>query len=71
MENANHSIILDPILVVGGYNEGGRTDTVELLSLPPGTGSRRLGKLPKKIRGDVGTTLGESVIQSHSVKLKI
>ena len=62
MENANHSIILGPILVVGGWDDGGRTDTVELLSLKSGTGSRRLGKFPKKISSGVGTTLGEWVI---------
>ena len=61
MENANHSIILGPILVVGGWDDGGRTDTVELLSLTPGTESRILRKFPKKIQSAVGTTLGEFV----------
>ena len=59
-------IILDHILVAGGWN-GRYKDTVELLSLKSGTESRILGTFPKKILGAVGTTLGELVIDSHSV----
>ena len=50
-------ILTDPILVIGGWDDRGRKDTVELLSL--GTGSRRLGRFPKQIWGAVGTMLGE------------
>ena len=66
MENANDSIILDLILVVGGY-DGGQKDTVELLSLTSKTKSGRLEKFPKKISNAVGTTLGESVIHIQRV----
>ena len=57
--NMNPIIILVSILVVGGGD-----DTVELLSLTSGTESRILRKFPEKISYAVGTTLGESVIQS-------
>ena len=60
--NANHSIILDPILVVGGLGDGDYKDTVELFSFKSRTKSGRLEKFPKKIYGAVGTTLGECVI---------
>ena len=62
MENANDFIILDPILVVGGYDGDDKIDTVELLSIKYGTGSKRLETFPKKISYAVGTTLGEWVI---------
>ena len=73
MENANDFIILDPILVVGGYayGDGGAKDTkdtVELLSLKSGTESRRLGKFPKKIGVALGTTLGEFVINRFLIQ---
>ena len=61
--NAYHSIIAESILVVGGESRYEK-DTVELLSLTPGTESRILGKFPKKIYSAVGITLGESEIQS-------
>ena len=55
--------ITDYILVVGGY-DGYNKDTVEWLPLESGNGQRRLGNFPKKMRGAVGTTLGEFVTHS-------
>ena len=55
--NLKSFIFSDSILVIGGSGDGGRKDTVELLSLE--TESRTLGKFPKAIYGAVGTTLGE------------
>ena len=52
-------ILTDPILIVGGSGYGGYKDTVELLSLGRSRESRRLTRFPKKLKGAVGTTLGE------------
>ena len=62
--NTNPVVILVSILVIGGEDDEGRKDTVELLSLKSGTESRILGKFPKKIAYAIGTTLGKCVIQS-------
>ena len=65
-------IFSDSILVIGGSGDGGRKDTVELLSLE--TESRTLGSFPKQIVGAVGTMLGEflkSTISSPPLELKI
>ena len=66
--NAHPFTITDYILVIGGYK------SVELLPLKSGAeqrrlGNRRLGNFPKKIRGAVGTTLGEFVINSTQTKI--
>ena len=64
-------MISDSILINGGYGYGyakdyekTTMDTVELLGLPSGIPSRRLGKFPKKVSGAAGTTLGEILIIS-------
>ena len=61
--NTHPFTIIDYILVIGSY-DGDNKDTVELVPLESGTGQRRLGKFPKKIRAAVGTTLGEFVTHS-------
>ena len=50
--------LTDSILVIGGFGYGNK-DTVELLSLGRSRESRRLTRFPKKLKGAVGTTLGE------------